>query len=92
MRTLIRYRTTDSRYSRFVIVPTIFVSDMLHWLSDDECAEIERTEQTDELCSVPTRYPQYKACVDFIRASNLLSNVFEVVDDETVLDMLLNRE
>lgn len=71
-RTLIRYRTTESRHPFFVIVPNLFVSSMIQWLSDDECAEIERVEGTDNLCSVPQRYPDHDACVSYIRDMNLI--------------------
>ena len=70
--TLIRYRTTDIDHPQHVVIPDIFVSNMVRWLSDVECAEIEHTEQTDKLCSIPQRYPEYEACVNYIRTSALL--------------------
>lgn len=72
MRTLIRYRTTDCKHSMHVIVPSIFVLDMIGWLSDHECAEIIGHEQTDHPCLVPQHYPDYQACVDYIRTSDLI--------------------
>lgn len=50
----------------------MFVSSMTQWLQDHECAEIERLEQTDNLCSVPRGYSDYEDCVRYIRNMELI--------------------
>ncbi len=79
-RTLVRYRTTDIPYPQFVVIPNMFVSDMLRWLSDYECAEIEHTGPaalvlgTDKTgYRLPINWPGYQKCMDYIRTRNLLT-------------------
>lgn len=72
-RTLVRYRTTDIPYPQFVVIPNMFVSNMLHWLSDHECAEIEHTELSDNDFHFPTDWHSYLSCWDYIVKRNLLT-------------------
>ncbi len=71
--TLVRYRTTDIPYPQFVVIPNIFVSDMIHWLSDVQCAEIEHTELSDNDFRIPTKWHSYRLCWDYILKRNLLT-------------------
>lgn len=73
MRTLIQYRTTEIEHSQFVVIPDIYVSDMIQWLSDHECAEIVRTETTDNSYRFPTNWPSYETCMKYVVTRTLLT-------------------
>lgn len=60
--TLIRYRTEDTNHPLFVVIPDMFVLNMLQWLSDQECATIEHTEPTDNSFRAPKAWPGYQTC------------------------------
>jgi hypothetical protein len=60
--TLIRYRTRMTGHPSFVVIPDMFVSSIVRWLSDQECATIEYTEQTDKEFHAPERWPDYRMC------------------------------
>lgn len=72
-RTLIQYRTTENKHSQFVVIPNIFVSDMIHWLSYVQCAEIEHTELSDNDFHIPMSWPSYRLCCDYIQKRKLLT-------------------
>ena len=69
--TLIKYQTTDIEHPQFVVIPDIFVPNMVRWLSDVECAEIEHTEQTDNEFHAPENWPSYQTCKQHIYLSDL---------------------
>jgi len=76
---LITYRTTDYRYNRHAVVPTLYVSDLLDWLRLSECAEIVSVcdNHTRKLSGqaefeAPMDWPSYETCERYIQTVSLV--------------------
>lgn len=64
--TLVTYRTNKG-YRKYAVVPTIWLSDFIPWLSGQENVEVIGREQTDDGLIIPTDWPSYRACMDYVR-------------------------
>ena len=72
--TLIKYRTTETPYNQYAVVPTIWVSDLLHWLTLSESAEIISTDNNcDDGAILPISWPSYETCRDCMRISDIVA-------------------
>lgn len=73
--TLIKYRTPDTTYNQFAVIPAIWLSDIIHWLTISESARIVSTDNDcDNDAILPMDWPSYETCLDSIRISNLLQH------------------
>lgn len=73
--TLIKYRTTDTTYNQFAVVPAIWLSDLIHWLILSEEAEIVSTDNDCEHEPIlPITWPSYQTCSEAIHISDLLQH------------------
>lgn len=70
--TLIKYRTTDTPYNQYAVVPTSWLSDLLDWLMLSESAEVVSTDNCDEAAILPITWPSYQTCSEAIRVSDLV--------------------
>ncbi len=64
--TFVKYRT-HSTYSilvrsEYAIVPTLWLSDFLQWLSDTEMDVLETTDNFDHEARLPISWPSYETC------------------------------
>jgi len=67
-KTMITYRTTDQKHNKYVIVPTLWVSDLVYWLTLSESAEIvATTHNVDDGLVLPISWPSYQPCLDYTR-------------------------
>jgi len=79
-RTLIKYRTklgdqpctTDNRPAEYVVIPNIFVSDLLKWLSDISAEILETTDNVDHPARLPINWPSYETCQYCMAVSDAL--------------------
>ena len=81
---LVKYRTSDYRYDQYAVVPDLYLSDLLDWLTLSESAEIVSvTDNYPGLSDVPAsiallapdNWPSYRTCADYIRVSDLVASV-----------------
>jgi len=70
--TLVIYRTNDYRYRKYAIVPTIWLSDLLGWLHENDTTEVIGTTPTSYKLRVPECWPNYRACLDYARVADLI--------------------
>lgn len=74
--TRVTYRTTDVSHNQYAIVPTIWLSDLLRWLTLSETAEIVGTTyNVDNEAVLPINWPSYQTCQDAIRISDAVHAV-----------------
>lgn len=76
--TFVKYRTgcevklcgTDNWWSEYVVVPTIWLSDLLAWLSDIGADVVETTDNFDHEPKLPINWPSYETCLYGIEVSD----------------------
>ena len=75
----VAYRTTDNRNLRFAVVPSMFISDLLDWLTLSETAEIvsicddyTRTLSGQPEFVAPPEWPSYRTCAQYIHTVSLV--------------------
>jgi len=72
-KTLVTYRTTDTPYNQYAVVPTIWVSDLTEWLTLSETAEIIGVSHNcDDGLIIPTDWPNYEVCRYQAQVSDLM--------------------
>lgn len=73
---LVEYRTTDVSHKQYIVVPTIWLSDLLRWLTLSESAEVIGTSHNcrDEAI-LPIKWPSYQTCRDDMRISDAMNSV-----------------
>ncbi len=72
--TLIKYRTSDTPHNQHVVVPTVWLSDLLDWLTLSESAEIvETTHDVDHEAILPIDWPSYEPCMNGMIISALIA-------------------
>lgn len=66
--TFVKYRTNggvlwpDKWWSEYAVVPTIWLSDLLMWLSDIGADVMETTDNFDHAPRLPINWPSYETC------------------------------
>ena len=78
--TLVKYRTiradelirTDKWNWEYAVVPTIFLSDLLKWLSDTEAELAETTDNVQYDARLPINWPSYETCSYCMQVSDAL--------------------
>lgn len=76
---LVTYQTVNRPYNQYAVVPNIYVSDLLGWLSEQEAtiqSVTQHTPGTDKkpsVCLLPPEWPSYRACDDFMRTLELVA-------------------
>ena len=78
--TLVKYRTkldiepvaTDKWWSEYVVLPTIWLSDLLVWLSDIDAEVQETTDNVDFDARLPISWPSYETCLYCMQVSDAL--------------------
>lgn len=68
-KTLVKYRTKDSRTNQYAVVPTSWLSDLIDWLLSEEATIVSRTDNFEHNLILPTEWPNYRACVDCARGA-----------------------
>ena len=71
---LVKYRTSDVSYNQYAVVPPLWLSDLLKWLTLSESAEIvSTTYNVDDGPILPRDWPSYRSCADYVRISDLVA-------------------
>jgi len=74
--TLVTYRTTDVPHNQYIVVPTIWLSDLLQWLTLSESAEVIGTSHNcKDKAMLPINWPGYQTCCDDVRISDAMNSV-----------------
>lgn len=67
--TLVKYRTNQAELHRtdnwnweYAVIPTIWLSDLLKWLSDIEAEVDETTDNVEYDARLPITWPSYETC------------------------------
>ena len=64
--TFVKYRTNNVGgihiRTKYAVVPTIWLSDFLQWLSDIEVDVLETTDNFDHEARLPINWPSYETC------------------------------
>ncbi len=74
--TFVKYRTYNQGDIRvdtvYAVVPTIWLSDLLEWLSDMESEVIETTDNYDHAPRLPISWPSYETCMYCMQVSDVI--------------------
>lgn len=56
------YATTDKWYTHYAVIPTIWLSDLLQWLSDIDAVVCATADNVDFDTRLPINWPSYETC------------------------------
>ncbi len=77
--TFVKYRTDNEgtmyTYTSYAVIPTIWLSDLLQWLSDIEATVLETTDNCDHNPRLPITWPSYETCSYCIKVSDVIHSV-----------------
>lgn len=71
--TLLKYRTPKSDHNAFALVPTIWLSDLTHWLKLWDCTILSTSHNQTGAPIIPMAWPSYRTCMDCVKISDLLA-------------------
>jgi hypothetical protein len=66
--TFVKYRTDggelwpDKKWSEYAVIPTIWLSDFLNWLSDIGAEVLVQTDNVEFEARLPITWPSYETC------------------------------
>lgn len=76
---VVEYRTNETPHSQFAVIPDLYLSDLIEWLTLSEDAQIVSTTDNpnpslDPLSDFhpPVNWPSYRKCSDHVRLSDLI--------------------
>jgi hypothetical protein len=76
-KTLVKYRTTKemgfNNRTHYAVVPTIFLSDLLEWLSDTECKVLGVSNNCDSEVVLPIEWIGYRSCRKWVDLSDAMT-------------------
>ena len=78
--TFVKYRTkmevelcgSDNWWSEYAVIPTIWLSDFLAWLSDIEAELCIETDNVEFEARLPINWPSYETCRYCMNVSDAL--------------------
>ena len=76
IKTLVTYRTPASPHNQYAVVPNMWLSDLLSWLTLSESATIvSKTDNEDSGAILPINWPSYETCRYCLKVSDLMNLV-----------------